>query len=278
MPAAEPIAVALAGGDAAAADTEARPAEGEGASRRRRGRRGGRRRRKNGAEAGAALAAGEHDHDDALDAAPLVANGSQPEFDFDDAPVTVALIDPRKGALEAASGNASASATPKLFDASVDALSVVTPAPAPAPAPARPAPASQASGEDAAIAAIDAQYPAPPQAALAVPASEPAQVAAETLVAVADQAPEAIAPEVAAETDAPAMPTASPEVEPVSTTAAGIAAIEPAGSEPETQAPGKRRGRHRQPGARRTRRLTRRARPGTAHASWRARGPTGRAG
>ncbi len=69
------------------------PADGEGSGestgRRRRGRRGGRRRRRGGAE-GAVAGAGsdalnqDDDDGDEDDKMPAVANGAQPEFDFDD--------------------------------------------------------------------------------------------------------------------------------------------------------------------------------------------------
>ena len=58
---------------------------GDGGSRRRRGRRGGRRRRRGAGEAGAANeAGGSEDFGDDEQPQVIVANGSQPEFDFDD--------------------------------------------------------------------------------------------------------------------------------------------------------------------------------------------------
>ena len=58
---------------------------GDGASRRRRGRRGGRRRRRGAGEAGAGNeAGGSEDFGDDEQPQVIIANGSQPEFDFDD--------------------------------------------------------------------------------------------------------------------------------------------------------------------------------------------------
>ncbi|KAF1717973.1 ribonuclease E [Pseudoxanthomonas yeongjuensis] len=63
---------------------------GDGAGRRRRGRRGGRRRRRGAGESGTdSEASGVEDFGDEGQPQVIVANGSQPEFDFDDqAPVT----------------------------------------------------------------------------------------------------------------------------------------------------------------------------------------------
>ncbi|MDR6840615.1 Rne/Rng family ribonuclease [Pseudoxanthomonas sacheonensis] len=58
---------------------------GDGAGRRRRGRRGGRRRRRGAGEAGAGNeAGGSEDFGDDEQPQVIIANGSQPEFDFDD--------------------------------------------------------------------------------------------------------------------------------------------------------------------------------------------------
>jgi ribonuclease E len=60
---------------------------GDGAGRRRRGRRGGRRRRRGAGEAGAGNeAGGTEDFGDDEQPQVIIANGSQPEFDFDDEP------------------------------------------------------------------------------------------------------------------------------------------------------------------------------------------------
>ena len=57
--------------------------DGDGGSKRRRGRRGGRRRRRGGADGGENASETTHDQDASADEA-LNADGSQPEFDFDD--------------------------------------------------------------------------------------------------------------------------------------------------------------------------------------------------
>ena len=89
---------ATADGDELAGDD----AQGDGGSKRRRGRRGGRRRRRGGAEGGA-LAGEAIDGQEAGDDAPLAADGSQPEFDFDDiapaAPVAAEAITPTLAAI-----------------------------------------------------------------------------------------------------------------------------------------------------------------------------------
>ena len=104
---------------------------GDGANRRRRGRRGGRRRRRGAGEAGAVNEGGAGD-DLGDDEQPqiIVANGSQPEFDFDDdapapaaprptapaAPAAIASAIPKPAAIEplrSASG-----ATPALMEPS----------------------------------------------------------------------------------------------------------------------------------------------------------------
>ena len=74
-----PIEVAEATAAAAATDE----ATGEGGSKRRRGRRGGRRRRRGAGEAAGSADEALLDQDGPLDEA-LAADGSQPEFDFDD--------------------------------------------------------------------------------------------------------------------------------------------------------------------------------------------------
>ncbi len=75
-------------------------ADGEGANKRRRGRRGGRRRRRGG-DAAANASDTTHDQDAPADEA-LNADGSQPEFDFDDieAPAPKAIKPPKAVAVE----------------------------------------------------------------------------------------------------------------------------------------------------------------------------------
>ncbi len=67
--------------------------DGEGGSKRRRGRRGGRRRRRGGSDAAGTASESTHDQDAQADEV-LNADGSQPEFDFDDieAPAPKAAI------------------------------------------------------------------------------------------------------------------------------------------------------------------------------------------
>jgi len=119
-PAREPAAQveATADGDEQAGDD----AQGEGGSKRRRGRRGGRRRRRGGAEGGA-LAGEAVDGQDTGDDAPLAADGSQPEFDFDDiapaAPVAAEAITPTLAAIPPA--DAIESADPIIDEAPVPA-------------------------------------------------------------------------------------------------------------------------------------------------------------
>ena len=69
---------------------------GDGTGRRRRGRRGGRRRRRGAGEAGASSegAGGTEDFGDEEPGQVIIANGSQPEFDFDDAEPAVAVARP----------------------------------------------------------------------------------------------------------------------------------------------------------------------------------------
>ena len=132
---------------------------GEGASRRRRGRRGGRRRRRSATDTGAVdLDAEDSGDEDAEETTPAF-SGTQPEFDFDDAP---------------------AAAPPAAAPAPVAAPAQSTPAPAPAPAQApRPADgASDRSGQAAGDTAAVAQAPA------AAPAQTPADTPADTNAAV----------------------------------------------------------------------------------------------
>jgi len=113
LPAAAPAAVANSAPAASATDEnevgsaqiaaandsgegEAATDTGDGTGRRRRGRRGGRRRRRGAGEAGAGNeAGGSEDFGDEEQPQVIIANGSQPEFDFDDeAPVAAAPARP----------------------------------------------------------------------------------------------------------------------------------------------------------------------------------------
>ncbi len=159
-------AAALAHGPADHESGDTQDATGEGASRRRRGRRGGRRRRKSGAEGGVAAdgmeSMGEHD---GADHTALAADGSQPEFDFDDAPPPVRLAEPRKAPLETGVAEPG-TASQRLFDPQAEALAVTTPAPVHAE-PARFEPARTETGRSepasgAAAAAAVTDYPQQP--------------------------------------------------------------------------------------------------------------------
>ena len=244
-------------------DADAQDPAGDGAGRRRRGRRGGRRRRKGGAEAGIVADGldGNGEHDQA-DLATLAADGSQPEFDFDDTPPPVRLAEPRKPPLEA--GTPDSDAGMRLFDPQVDALAVTgaeTSAPvapsqqaaaspsatewsapprahAPdvvlaaqaAPEPASAVPEMQTAPASAAADAIEAEEPivvsAHAEEASLEPAREALRIdAGDHQHTVADDA--AIGPEIASETDVPAPPawTAPPASPPAPANAAGAAAL-----------------------------------------------------
>ncbi len=106
--------------------------DGEGGSKRRRGRRGGRRRRRGGADAAGDASETTHDQDATADEA-LNADGSQPEFDFDDieAPAPKAVKPPKAAIVESetaqdpdievSSESLSASASPTVEDAHAQA-------------------------------------------------------------------------------------------------------------------------------------------------------------
>ncbi len=177
------LTASLAHDPASQESSDAQDPTGEGASRRRRGRRGGRRRRKSGAEGGIAAdgmeAMGEHD---AGDHPALAADGSQPEFDFDDVPPPVRLAEPRKAPLATGTAETGA-ASQRLFDSKAEALAVTTPAPVRAePARTEPARVETAPAAAAAIAVTD--YPTQPQsdagAAQAAPFTEAATPEADT--------------------------------------------------------------------------------------------------
>ena len=219
-----------------ASEHDAGDAAGEGAGRRRRGRRGGRRRRKGGAEAGAATEAA-----DALQAGDaseaMVADGSQPEFDFDDVPVQKPVADPRRAPLSvvetivaptaaaaAVSAPAQASATPGIAspaEAASEALSVPSPTVDDTQAGVGQAPDAAAAGT---APAADVPAATTPDAAL---------VAAETdapLAVPAWRAPDATA-HTDATTDAPAVADPVADAEPVRFDPPGLA--EPVAATPE---------------------------------------------
>jgi ribonuclease E len=93
---------------------------GDGAGRRRRGRRGGRRRRRGAGEAGAANeAGGSEDFGDDEQPQVIIANGSQPEFDFDDeAPAAKPVARPAAAQAPAASVVAVAASAPAAVEQS----------------------------------------------------------------------------------------------------------------------------------------------------------------
>lgn len=123
---------------------------GDGTGRRRRGRRGGRRRRRGAGEAGASNeTSGSEDFGDDEQPQVIIANGSQPEFDFDDETPVVRPAAARPAAqAPAAPMTAVAIAAPALEEtrpaaeavasgpvvAAAPAVAVETPQPAAAPA------------------------------------------------------------------------------------------------------------------------------------------------
>lgn len=129
---------------------------GDGTGRRRRGRRGGRRRRRGAGEAGASNeTSGSEDFGDDEQPQVIIANGSQPEFDFDDETPSV-----RPAAARPA---AQAPAAP---------LAAVAVAAAPALEEARPAAEAVASGPVAAAAPTAVVEAPQPAAAAAAPSVE----------------------------------------------------------------------------------------------------------
>ena len=191
-------------------------AAGEGGSKRRRGRRGGRRRRRGAGEAAGAADEAMLDQDGPLDEA-LAADGSQPEFDFDDieAPTPVALE--RAPAPVAEVAPVVAAAQPEVIAPAPAAIeapvveAIATPAEAaPAATPAvASAPETAVVTEAAAPAVIErvaetvapAEVPVEPAAAIAQADAAEEVVAAEEVAATAEVAQAATA--VEAETVSP---------------------------------------------------------------------------
>ncbi len=215
-PAREPAAQveATVDGDEQAGDD----AQGEGGSKRRRGRRGGRRRRRGGAEGGA-LAGEAVDGQDTGDDAPLAADGSQPEFDFDDiapaAPVAAEAIAPTLAAIPPA--DAIESADPIIDEVLAPAAQAsMTHAPT-APAVDQPdlvqeAPASEPKAPELFVVATEA---APP-----IVETEQAQASKPEAPAAAVTADDAAAPSAPAE----AVVDAVADVEDVPAAAAAVEA------------------------------------------------------
>jgi len=179
-------AAAQVAGDAQAEGQGGAPAEGtgEGGGRRRRGRRGGRRRRRGNGDATAQAASAEHD--DVMSGDVEVADGTQPEFDFDDD----GLFD-APAAAEAPAAEAPAAAP----------VDPVTPAPAPEVEPA--APTNAGLFDTMPLPAAPAPMIEPVAEPVAAPQAEPAQEPAQS----ADAAAEAVA-DANADADADAAPDA----------------------------------------------------------------------
>ncbi len=166
-------------------------AGGEGGSKRRRGRRGGRRRRRGAGEATGVADDASQDQDGALDE-PLNADGSQPEFEFDDVEAPVATQAPAQVAAE-------------RLQPAVEA----EPATVAQPVVAASAPVASVEAEATPAAAVEASA-----AEIAVVTETPAVAVIES-VAVAEAAPVQIAVEQAdaAENVAAVQETAEPAAE-----------------------------------------------------------------
>ncbi|GAA3919319.1 Rne/Rng family ribonuclease [Luteimonas lutimaris] len=186
---------------------------GEGTGRRRRGRRGGRRRRRNNGDAVAAAPIDDEQADG--ESGTQVADRSQPEFDFDDAPST-------KPAPAARQSDATAPAAIPVNEAT-------PPAAAQAAAPARTAEAKQAEAAVASVAATQSPAPAAPAEVAATAPS--AQQQADTTEPVA-QTPRDTRP-AAPETEATPGPSAGTSAD--STTPADDAATAQADVAPAPQ-------------------------------------------
>ncbi len=254
----EPDTAAATAAQAAAATTEeahageAQSANGEG-GRRRRGRRGGRRRRKGGAEAAASVETAEAHLDDAHPVA--AADSSQPEFDFDDLPAPVKLVETSRGALESASADSPADAAARLTSDSESPLQVVAPQAWPAESVAAHADGASLHAADAGDDSVPEAAPvqaAPEQDAMAQAAPEaaeqdysaPPRIESVEPVAASAETETVEAPADAAEDVMPAVdgPDAVPdaEVEPVQTASAPVDPVpapEPDAAEVRPEAP-----------------------------------------
>ena len=191
-------------------------AAGEGGSKRRRGRRGGRRRRRGAGEAAGAADEAMLDQDGPLDEA-LAADGSQPEFDFDDIETPTPVAVERAPAPVAEAAPVVAAAQPEVIAPAPAAIeapvveAIATPAEAaPAATPAvASAPETAVVTEAAAPAVIErvaetvapAEVPVEPAAAIAQADAAEEVVAAEEVAATAEVAQAATA--VEAETVSP---------------------------------------------------------------------------
>ncbi|HEX2082933.1 MAG TPA: Rne/Rng family ribonuclease, partial [Xanthomonadaceae bacterium] len=228
---AAPAQAAIAATQEAAGEAQA--ANGEGSGRRRRGRRGGRRRRKGAAEGAAAADAVDSQHDDA---APLAADGSQPEFDFEDLPTPVKLVDAHRGALESAGTGTPADAAagmepdhespPQMVAADVPANLPAAQADAAAAPQAQPVADAGVSVPEA---ALETEYAAPPRIETA--AVDIMSPDANSVATPDADAAEQVAPPTTGEVDA----THDTEIEPVQATAATVDPVPETAAEIEPQ-------------------------------------------
>jgi ribonuclease E len=170
-------------GDAQGTDTA-----GEGAGRRRRGRRGGRRRRRGNGENGNAQATSD-EHDEAMSGDVALADGSQPEFDFDDeapapapraaiappapvAPVAPAMIEPAERAQPAVVAPVAAAPVEPVFAAAPAAIEPAATEPAAVEPSSIEAPAPAANIEPAAPNAHAGLFDAMPLPAAPTPIAQ----------------------------------------------------------------------------------------------------------
>ena len=199
---------------AEAVDVPGEDANGEGGSKRRRGRRGGRRRRRGAGEAAGTADELLLDQDGPLDEA-IAADGSQPEFDFDDIDTPAAIV--------------------------------IEPAPAPAAEPATPAAARQpaaathspAAAATAAIETVEAVVAASPAVAIETSAPDIAVVTAtptQAVIEIIEEAPtEAALPADIVQADAAEEVLAVvTDAEPVATEVATTEVVSEAVALPET--------------------------------------------
>ncbi len=180
---------------------------GDGTGRRRRGRRGGRRRRRGAGEAGAGNeAGGADDFGDDDQPQAIIANGSQPEFDFDDESLPAPPARPAAApvAIAAASG-----AVAPVAEQAPASVAVTTPEPAPVVVVQAP------------VVSAPAAVPTPvldqPHVAMPVETNIVAQeilksdtVESFTLETAAPAEVAVIAPQVAVEIEAPTVAPAPP--------------------------------------------------------------------
>ncbi len=197
-------------------------AQGDGGSKRRRGRRGGRRRRRGGAEGGA-LAGEAVDGQEAGDDAPLAADGSQPEFDFDDiapaTPVAAEAIAPTLAAIPPADAI-------ERTDPIIDEVQVTVADATTTSAPSTPALDQPDLVQEASASALEAPEPVVVAVEAATPMVETEQAQASeseapALAVIADEAPVPSAP-VEAMVDVEHVPATAAAVETAAARAAEV--------------------------------------------------------